>query len=72
MTKRHALLMLLCCLVPIAAISAIFVFHVAVSSTLVYGIALLCPLMMLFMMWGMGEHNHDSSHVHDANPMKDP
>ena len=48
MKHRHLWLMVLCCLIPVAALSAIFLF----------GMILLCPLLHILMMMGMGEHKH--------------
>ena len=49
-------LMLACCLAPLAAIAAISLFAIPGSTVLSGLAALLCPLMMVFMMLGMG-HN---------------
>ena len=45
MKKNHLLLMLLCCLIPLAGIAAIVLFGVPTSSVLYFGLVLLCPLM---------------------------
>jgi Protein of unknown function (DUF2933) len=61
MSKKHALIMVACCLIPIVAFTLISVFKVPVSSLLTIGLVLLCPishlLMMKFMMPG-----HEGSH----------
>lgn len=57
MTRKHTLIMLICCLVPIAALVAIAVFEIPVNPV-VYGIILLaCPLSHLLMMKFM-VHDH--------------
>lgn len=63
---RHMLLMLLCCLIPIALIAAVAIFGFslgALTPYLPFALVLLCPLMMFFMMRGMG-HEHDAGDTH--------
>ncbi len=57
--NRMALIMVLCCLIPVAALAAIFVFRVPVSQTLTFGLILLCPLGHVLMMAFMGGHGHE-------------
>ena len=60
---KHMLIMLVCCLVPLALILAVSVFGLslgALSGLLPYALVLLCPLMMIFMMRGMG-HDHGAA-----------
>ncbi len=66
--KRHAVIMLLCCLVPIAAVAAIWVLGVPLNSTLLLVIVLLCPLGHLFMMRGghQGQNTRWRSPPHEA------
>jgi uncharacterized membrane protein len=68
MSKKHMLIMLACCLIPVAALIAIFVFKIAVSAV-VYGVILLvCPLSHLLMMKFM-MHDHQqptNEHKHHA------
>ena len=59
MKKPHLLIMILCCLIPVVALAAISLFKVPVSSVLLYGLILLCPISHLLMMKFMG---HDHSH----------
>lgn len=55
---RHLWLMPLCCLIPVGALAAIFLFNIAVSSVLLVSTVLLCPLLHIFMMMKMGGHDH--------------
>ena len=65
--NHHLWLMLFCCLIPIAAIGAIFVFNIAVSAALFVGLLLLCPLLHVLMMMGMGRHTHSAEHSSDMS-----
>lgn len=58
-------LMLFCCLIPVAAIGAIFFFNIAVSAALFGGLLLLCPLLHVLMMMGMRGHSHGAEHSPD-------
>ena len=63
---KHMLIMLACCLIPIALILAVSVFGLslgALQPLVPFAIALMCPLMMIFMMRGMG-HEHGASDAH--------
>jgi hypothetical protein len=69
--NKHMLLMLLCCLIPIALIVAVGVLRPSfgpLSAFLPYALVLLCPLMMFFMMRGMmqGQDADHSQHAVDA------
>ena len=64
MTKKHMLIMLACCLVPLAALAAITVFNVPANTVITFGILLLCPLLHFAMMRNMG-HQHADHNEHD-------
>jgi len=67
MNKRHIWIMLLCCLLPIIGLAAIFLFKIPTNTVVYFGLLLLCPLAHFFMMGQMG-HNHGgeqhNEHVH--------
>ena len=55
--KNHTWLMVLGCLIPVAAITAVTVFQIPLDTVVLFGLVLLCPAVHLFMMRGMG-HSH--------------
>jgi hypothetical protein len=59
--------MMLCCLIPVGALAAVSIFRIPLGSVLTFGLVLLCPLSMLFMMCSTG-HEHDEAHPHRSVP----
>lgn len=62
--SKHTLIMLLCCLIPLAILGVLWAIGVS-GSYLIFGVLLLCPLLHIFMMRGMpkgsgkeGSHDH--------------
>jgi hypothetical protein len=60
--------MILCCLIPAAALAAIFVLKIPAPQVLTYGLILLCPLSHLLMMGLMGRGQHDHAADSAAQP----
>jgi len=61
MKKRHIWIMLLCCLLPIFGLAAVYLFKLTVNTVVYFGVILLCPLAHFFMM-GQMRRNHDGGH----------
>jgi hypothetical protein len=55
--SKHALLMLACCLIPLALIVGLPATGLNLGGVAPFLMLLLCPLMHIFMMRGMG-HDH--------------
>ncbi len=64
MTK-HSLMMLACCLVPLALVAAVGLAHVSLGGIAPFAMVLLCPLIHVLMMRGMG-HDHASRSDHST------
>ena len=60
MKKSHLWLMILCCLIPVVGLAAVYLFKIPLSNVLFYGMVLLCPLSHLLMMKFTG-HDHTAS-----------
>lgn len=72
MNRKHALLMVLCCLIPLVGFAAISIFRIPANTVIYTGLALLCPVMHLLMMKGMMGHNHDETSAHAHHQVEAP
>jgi hypothetical protein len=74
MKKSHMWMMILCCLIPVAGLAAVYFFQIPLSKVVFFGMMLLCPISHLLMMKFMG-HDHSSGeqasqhqhHTHSVN-----
>jgi fatty acid desaturase len=69
MSKKHTILMLLCCLVGMGAAAAIFFFGIPVNRVFTVFLILLCPLSHFFMMKFMMKGGHD--HGDNGHPVNE-
>jgi ABC-type transport system involved in cytochrome bd biosynthesis fused ATPase/permease subunit len=71
--KKHLLIMLACCLLPIVGLALIVFFKISTSTVLLGAMLLICPLSHLLMMKFMA-HDHDADNSIDkaTNALKDP
>jgi hypothetical protein len=68
MGGNHMLIMLACCLIPLALLAAVAVFKVPLGSIGIFTMILLCPLMHILMMRGMGHgHSDGKPSCHDSS-----
>lgn len=79
MNRKHLAIMLLCCLIPVGMLAAVYVFRVQLNSALWFGVMLLCPVLHLLMMkFMMDDHGHQHTqahheeHSHGAAPASTP
>jgi len=63
--NRHMWIMLLCCLIPLIGLGAIFGLGIPASNVLLFGMILLCPLSHLLLM-GLGGRKHGEAPVSSA------
>ena len=68
MNRKHVLLMVLCCLIPLVGVAAISIFRIPANTVVYTGLALLCPVMHLLMM----NHGQGDSHAHVHHQVEAP
>ncbi len=60
---KHMLIMIVCCVIPLALLLAVFVFKVNLGTLGLFAVMLLCPLLHIFMMRGMMGGHHGEKEV---------
>lgn len=50
MSRKHTLLMIAGCVLPMAAVAAVFLFRIQVNTVILVAMLLLCPLVHFLMM----------------------
>ncbi len=71
MQRKHLLIMLLCCLIPLVAVAAVLLFNVPFNTVLIGAMFLLCPLSHLLMMkFMMGDQHHGDEHQHGDHSLE--
>ena len=55
MKNKHALIMFICCLLPVVGFAVAFFLRIPLGMLGVVALVLLCPLGHIVMMWGMGK-----------------
>lgn len=69
--QRHLLLMVICCLIPVIALGAIYLFRIPVPTVLTYAVLLLCPLSHVLMMAFMGRDHRQPAGSDNLAPQGD-
>jgi len=59
MGKKHLILMILCCVVPMGVFFVLFALGIPLNRLFLFAMILLCPLSHIFMMRGMKHHGQD-------------
>jgi hypothetical protein len=61
MSRKHAWLMIAGCVLPMAAVAAVFIFKVQVNTVILGAMLLLCPLIHLWMFKEHAGHGRPDS-----------
>lgn len=51
MHKKHMVLMLICCLIPVALLGGFFLFNLSIGTTLLIGAFFICPVLHGIMFY---------------------
>jgi hypothetical protein len=69
MNKKHILFMLLCCLIPVAALALIFWLEIPTNTVIWGAMILICPISHLAIMFFMRNgHSEATSDAHTSPP----
>ena len=68
MNRKHLMIMLACCLIPLAGLTIAILFDVPFNSIFFYGMLLLCPLLHVIMMRSMIGGRHEPTNHAQHNP----
>lgn len=71
LNKKHLLIMLACCLIPLVGLAAVFIFKVPTNSVIFFGLLLLCPALHLLLMRNMLSGDH-AGHDHLGRNVQSP
>lgn len=76
MNRKHMLLMVLCCLIPLAGFALVSALRIPLNGVLSTVLILACPLshilMMKFMMGGHEGHEDHQGHAPQIPAPRDP
>ena len=75
MSRRHIWIMVLCCLIPIAGLAAVYLLNIPASNVILFGLVLLCPLLHVLLMGAMGKEHHAGQtrgHAHASAGKAEP
>ena len=59
MTKKHVLIMVLCCLVPLIGYATASLLGIQINAILFCGMVFICPVLHLILMLSLKRHIYD-------------
>ena len=59
MTKKHVLVMVLCCLIPLIGYAAVSLLGIRINAILFCGMVFVCPILHLILMLSLKRHIYD-------------
>ena len=59
MTKKHVLIMVLCCLIPLIGYAAVSLLGIRINAILFCGMVFICPVLHLILMLNLKRHIYD-------------